>query len=52
MDFIAEFTLLDLDQETEYWIVCSDGSSITGLEGISVIMTSPKNDVLKYGVQL
>ena len=26
--------------------------SVTGLEGISVIMTSPKNNVLKYGVQL
>ena len=52
MDFIAEFTLPNLDQEAEYWIVCLDGSSIIGLEGVNVIMTSLENDVLKYGVQL
>ena len=27
-------------------------SSVIGLRGISVIKTSPENDVLKYGVQL
>ena len=51
-DFIAEFTLLDLDLETEYWTVCTDGSSIIGLGGIGIIMMSPKKEVLKYGVQL
>ena len=52
MDFITKFTFLDLDQEAEYSIVYSDGSSITELEGVNVIMTSLENDVLKYGVQL
>ena len=51
-DFIVEFTLPDLDQEAEYWIVCSDGSSVIGLGGVGIIMTSPEKDVLKYGVQL
>ena len=52
MDFIAEFTLLDLDWEAECWTICTDGSSVAGLGGIGIIMTSPKKDVLKYGVQL
>ena len=47
-----EFTLLDPDQYVEYWTVCSDGLSVTGLRGVGVIMTSLENDVLKYGVQL
>ena len=33
-------------------MVCSDGSNIIGLGGVSIIMTSPEKDVLKYGVQL
>ena len=51
-DFIGEFTLPDLDQEAKYWTICTNGSSIAGLEGIGIIVTSPKKDVLKYGVQL
>ena len=51
-DFIVEFTLPDLDQEAEYWIVCSDGSSVIGLGVASVIMTSLENDILKNRVQL
>ena len=51
-DFIAEFTFPDPDHEAEYWTICADGSSVAGLRGISIIMTSPKKDILKYGVQL
>ena len=51
-DFIAEFTLLDFYQDAEYWTVCSNGSSVIGLGGVGIIMTSPEKDVLKYGVQL
>ena len=30
----------------------ADGSSVTGLGGVGVLVSSPKKDVLKYGVQL
>ena len=30
----------------------ADGSSVTGLRGVGVIVSSPEKDVLKYGVQL
>ena len=50
--FIMEFTLPNPDQEAKYWTIYSDGSSVTGLEGVGVIMMSPESDVLKYGVQL
>ena len=30
----------------------ADGSSVAGLKGVGVIVTSPKKDVLKYGFQL
>ena len=52
VDFIAEFTLLDLDQEAEYWTIYTNGLSVARLGGIGIIMTSPEKDVLKYGVQL
>ena len=32
--------------------MCVDDSSVAGLEGVNVIVTSPKKDVLKYKVQL
>ena len=51
-NFIMEFTLPNLDQEAKYWTVYSNGSSVTGLRGIGVLMMSIKNVVLKYGVQL
>ena len=51
VDFIAEFTLPNLDRGIEYWTVCIDGLSVTGLGGIGIIMTSLEKDVLKYGVQ-
>ena len=47
VDFIAEFTLPNSDQESEYWMICTNGLSVTGL---SIIVTSPKKDTLKYGV--
>ena len=33
-------------------MVCLDGSSVTGLGGVGVIIKSAEEDVLKYGVQL
>ena len=51
-NLVVEFTLPNPDQEVEYWTTCSDGSSVTRLEDVDVIMTSPENDVLKYEVQL
>ena len=33
-------------------MVCLDGLSVTRLGGVDIIMTSPRKDVLKYGVQL
>ena len=47
VDFIAEFTLPNSDQESEYWMICTNGLSVIGL---SIIVTSPKKDTLKYGV--
>ena len=37
---------------TESWTVKTDGSSAKGRGGVGVIITSPKGDALKYGVQL
>ena len=51
-DFITKFTLPDSNQEAKYWTACLNVSSVIVLRGISVIKTSPENDVLKYGVQL
>ena len=51
-DFIAEFTNPNPNQEAEYWTICTNGSFVTGLGGIGVIMTSPENKILQYGVQL
>ena len=33
-------------------MICADGSSVPGLGVVGIIMTSPENDVLNYGVQL
>ena len=30
----------------------ADGSAVTGLGGVGVLVSSPEKDVLKYGVQL
>ena len=45
-DFIAEFTNPNPNQEAEYWTICTDGSFVTGLGGIGVIMTSLENNIL------
>ena len=50
-DFIAKFTIPDPDQEVKYWTIYANGS-VVGLGGVSVIVTLPEKDVLKYGVQL
>ena len=50
-DFVAEFTMTNLDPKAEYWKVHVDGSSIAGVGGVGVILLSPKKDALKYGVQ-
>ena len=33
-------------------MICIDGSSVAGLEGVSIIVTSLEKDVLRYGVHL
>ncbi|XP_075654351.1 uncharacterized protein LOC142624589 [Castanea sativa] len=50
-DFITEFTLPNLDLEAEYWTIYANGSSVAGLRGIGVIITSLEKDVLKYGAE-
>ena len=51
-NFIAEFTFPNSNQEVEYWAIYTDGSSVSGLESVSIIGTSPEKDALRYGVQL
>ena len=52
-NFIAEFTTPENtgDQE-DLWTINTDGSSTQKGGGAGVVITSPKKDVLKYGVQL
>ena len=52
-DFIAEFTIPEKagDQE-DLWSINTDGSSTQKGGGAGVVITSPEEDVLKYGVQL
>lgn len=49
-NFISEFTLPNPYPKAKYWTMYADGSSITKLEGVGIIVSSPKKDVLKYGV--
>ena len=54
-DFIAEFTLLDknnLTNETERWTIQTDDLSAQNRRGVGVVITTPDEEVLKYGVQL
>ena len=50
-DFIAEFTTPEKagDQE-DLWMINTDGSSAQKRGKAGVVITSPEEDVLKYGV--
>ena len=52
-DFIAEFTTPEntSDQE-DLWTINTDGSTTQKGGRAGIVITSPKKDVLKYGVQL
>ena len=54
-NFIAEFTLTDEENpnhEAERWIIQTDGSSAQRRGGVGIVITSPDEEELKYGVQL
>ena len=52
-DFIAEFTTPEeANCPKELWTIYTDGSSIQHGGRASIVITSPENDVLEYGVQL
>ena len=50
-EFIVEFTFSG-DDQTQFWTIHADGSSIKELGDLGVILISLDKDVLKYGVQL
>ncbi|XP_075659174.1 uncharacterized protein LOC142629068 [Castanea sativa] len=55
VDFIAEFTLLEddsPDNETQLWTIQTDGSSAKKKGGVGVIINTPNEEKLRYGVQL
>ena len=52
-DFIAEFTIpKQAGGQEDLWMINTDGSSTQKGGGAGVVITSPQEDVLKYGVQL
>ena len=52
-DFIAEFTAPELQEnQEELWTIHRNRSSTQKRGGAGIVITSPKEDVLKYGVQL
>ena len=52
-DFIAEFTAPEHeDNQEELWTIHTDGSPTQKKGGAGITITSPKEDVLKYRVQL
>ena len=52
-DFIAEFTTPeDANCQEDLWTINTDGSSTQQRGGAGIVITSPENDVLEYGVQL
>ena len=51
-DFVAEFTMADQDPKSDYWIVYTDGSPVSGMGVVRVILLSLEKDLLKYRVQL
>ncbi|XP_023891486.1 uncharacterized protein LOC112003505 [Quercus suber] len=51
--FIAEFTINKQEESREdIWTINTDGSSTQRGGGAGVVIVSPQEDVLKYGVQL
>ena len=53
VDFIAEFTTPEHEEnQEELWTIQTDRSSTQKRGRAGVIIFSPKEDVLKYGVQL
>ena len=52
VNFVAEFTMADQDQESDYWTVYIDGPLALGMGGVGVVLLSPEKDILKYRVQL
>nr|XP_023874804.1 uncharacterized protein LOC111987331 [Quercus suber] len=52
-DFIAEFTINRQEESREnIWMINTNGSSTQRGGGAGVVIVSPQEDVLKYGVQL
>ena len=52
-DFIAKFTTPEeANCPEELWTINIDGSSTQHGGGAGIVITSPKNDVLEYEVQL
>ena len=52
-DFIAKFIVHEKDDnQEELQTIHTDGSSTQKKGGVGVVITSPEEDVLKYGVQL
>ena len=54
-DFIVDFTLFEEENikvMSALWTVHTDGLSVQKMRGVGVVVTSPKEDILKYGVQL
>ena len=54
-DFIAKFTLPDdkkAQDESKWWTILTDRSSVQKKEGVGVIINTPEGETLKYGVRL
>ena len=52
-NFIVEFTTPEEANCLEdLWTINTDGSSTQHGGGVGIVITSPENDVLEYGVQL
>ena len=54
-DFIFEFTLLDDEKaqdESEWWMILTDGLSVQKREAVGVIINTPEGEIFKYGVWL
>ena len=54
-DFIAKFTLPDDEKaqdESKWWTILTDRSLVQKKEGVGVIINTPKEETLKYGVRL